>query len=161
MLYQISSVQSLSHVWLFATPWTTACQASLSITNSQSYSNSCPSSWWCHPTISSSVIPFSFHHQSFPASGSLPMSQFFSSGGQSIGVSASASVLHYNYISCGDLWSTVIFCVTCWYLRHWLFFSNKFLLLINLFFNWRTTTLQNFVFCETSTRIRRRYSHEQ
>ena len=57
------------------------------------WSNSCPSSWWCHPTISSSVIPFSSHLQSFPASGSFPMSHFFASGGQSIGVSASASVL--------------------------------------------------------------------
>ena len=60
------------------------------------YSNSCPSSQWCHPTISSSVIPFSFHLQSFPASGSFLMSQFFASGGQSIGVSASASVLPMN-----------------------------------------------------------------
>ena len=58
-------------------------------------SNSCPSSWWCHPTNSSSVIPFSCL-QSFPASGSFPMSQFFASGGQSIGVSASASVLPMN-----------------------------------------------------------------
>ena len=57
------------------------------------YSNSCPSSWWCHPTISSSVIPFSFRLQSFPASGSFRMSQFYASGVQSIGVSASASVL--------------------------------------------------------------------
>ena len=55
------------------------------------YSNSHPSSQWCHPTISSSVVPFSSHLQSFPASGS--MSQFFTSGGQSIGVSASASIL--------------------------------------------------------------------
>ena len=53
------------------------------------YSNSCPSSQWCHPTISSSVIPFSSFLQSFPASGSFPMSQFFTPGGQSIGVSAS------------------------------------------------------------------------
>ena len=59
-------------------------------------SNSCPSSRWCHPTISSSVVPFSSHLQSFPASGSFPMSQFFTSGGQSIGVSASASVLPMN-----------------------------------------------------------------
>ena len=59
-------------------------------------SNSCPSSPWCHPTISSSVIPFSSRLQSFPASGSFPMSQFFISGGQSIGVSASASVLPMN-----------------------------------------------------------------
>ena len=56
------------------------------------YSNSCPSTWWCHPTISSPVIPFSCL-QSFLASGSFPMSRFFASGGQSIGVSASASVL--------------------------------------------------------------------
>ena len=54
-------------------------------------SNSCPSRWWCHPTFSSSVAPFSSHLQSFPASGSSPMSQFFASGGQSTGVSASAS----------------------------------------------------------------------
>ena len=56
-------------------------------------SNSCPLSWWCHPTISSSVVPFSPCLQSFPASGSFPVSQFFTSGGQSIGVSTSASVL--------------------------------------------------------------------
>ena len=60
------------------------------------YSNSCPLSWWCHPTISSSVSPFSSYLQSFPASGSLQMSQFFASGGQSIRVSASASVLPMN-----------------------------------------------------------------
>ena len=60
------------------------------------YSGSCPLSQWCHTTISSSVIPFSSHLQSFPASGSFPMSQFFASGGQSIGVSASASVLPMN-----------------------------------------------------------------
>ena len=59
------------------------------------YSNSCPLSQWCHPTISSSAIPFSCL-QCFPASGSFPMSQFFSSGGQSIGASASASVLPMN-----------------------------------------------------------------
>ena len=60
------------------------------------YSNSCPLSWWCHPTISSSVVPFSSCPQSFPASGSFPMSQFFTSGSQSIGASASASVLSMN-----------------------------------------------------------------
>ena len=54
--------------------------------------NPCPSSWWCHPTISPSVVPFSSCPQSFPASGSFQMSQLFSSGGQSIGVSASTSV---------------------------------------------------------------------
>ena len=59
-------------------------------------SNSCPSNRWCHPTISSSVVPFSSCLQSFPVSGSFPVSQFFPSGGQSIGVSASASVLPMN-----------------------------------------------------------------
>ena len=60
------------------------------------YSNSCPLSWWYHPTISSSVVPLSSRLQSFPASGSFPMNQFFASGGQSIGVSASTSVLAKN-----------------------------------------------------------------
>ena len=60
------------------------------------YSNSCPLSQWCHPTISSSVVPFSSSFQSFLASGSFLMSQFFTSGGQSIGVSASTSVLPMN-----------------------------------------------------------------
>ena len=59
-------------------------------------SNSCPSSRWCHPTILSSVIPFSSGLQSFLASGSFPMSQFFTAGGQSIGVSTSTSVLPMN-----------------------------------------------------------------
>ena len=89
---QFSSVQSLSCVQLFVTPWSTAHQASLSITNSQSYALN----WWCHPTNSSSVIPFSSCLESFPALGSFPMSQFFTSGGQSIGVSASALVLPMN-----------------------------------------------------------------
>ena len=60
------------------------------------YPNPCPWSWWCHLTISSSVIPFSSYLQSFQASGSFPMSPFFASGGQSIGASASASVLPMN-----------------------------------------------------------------
>ena len=60
------------------------------------YSNSCPLHWWCHPIISSSVIPFSSCLQSFPASGSFPMSQFFASAGQITGISASASVLPMN-----------------------------------------------------------------
>ena len=60
------------------------------------YSNSCPLSWWCHSTISSSVVPLSSCLQSFPASGSIQMSQFFTSGGQSIGVPASASILPMN-----------------------------------------------------------------
>ena len=93
---QFSSVQLLSHVWLFATTWIAARQASLSITNSWVYSNSCPLNWWCHPTISSSVVPFSSCPQSLPASESFPMSQLFAWGGQSTGVSAVASVLPKN-----------------------------------------------------------------
>ena len=92
--FQFSSVQSLSHVRLFLTPWTTARQASLSITNSQSLS--CPLSQWCHPTISSSAVSLSSRLQSFPASGSVQMSQLFASAGQSIGVSPSTSVLPMN-----------------------------------------------------------------
>ena len=60
------------------------------------YSNSCPLSWWCHPTTSSSVVSFFANLKSFPASGSFQMSQFFASGGQTIGVSASASVIPMN-----------------------------------------------------------------
>ena len=95
-MMEFSSVQSFSHARLFVTPWTAAHPASLSITNSRLYSNSCPASRWCHPTISSSVVPFSSCLQSFPASGSFQMSQIFTSGGQSIGVSASTSVLPMN-----------------------------------------------------------------
>ena len=91
-----SSVQPLSRVQLSVTPWTAAHQASLSKPTPGVYSNSCPSSLWYHPAISSFIIPFSSCLQSFPASGSFPMSPFFESGGQSIGVSASASVLPMN-----------------------------------------------------------------
>ena len=80
---------------------------------SRAYSNSCPSSWWCHPTISSSVVPFSSCLQPVPASGSFPVTQFFASDGQSIGVSASTLVLLMNiqdwsplgWISCMSLQS--------------------------------------------------------
>ena len=93
----VSSVQfSRSVVSDSATWWIAARQASLSIANSRVYSNLCPSSRWCHPAISSSVIPFSSCLQSLPASGSSPMSQLFTWGGQSTGVSASASVLPMN-----------------------------------------------------------------
>ena len=92
----ISSVQSLSHAWIFVTPWTIACQASLSITN-----------FWSLLKLMSigSVMPsnhlilcrsFLFLPSTFPASGSFPTSQFFASSGQSIGLSASASVLPVN-----------------------------------------------------------------
>ena len=123
---QFSSVQSLSRVQLFATPWIAACNvaivhhqlpeftqthahrvgdaiqpSSMQCCNCPSptprvYSNSCPSSWWCHPAISSSVIPFSSCPQSLPASGSFQMSQLFAWRGQSTGVSALASVLPVN-----------------------------------------------------------------
>ena len=71
-------------------------------------SNSCPLSWWCHPTSSSSVVPFSSCPQSFPASGSLPVSQLFTSGDQSIGVLALASVFLMNN-------SGLIFCEIDWF----------------------------------------------
>ena len=73
-------VQSLSRVQLFATPRTVVCQTPLSSTISQSLLKFMSVSWWCHPTISSSVIPFSSCPQSFPASGSFPMSQLFTTG---------------------------------------------------------------------------------
>ena len=88
---QFSSVQSLSHVQLFAMDRPPGPSSTPGV-----YSNSCPLSWWCHPTISSSVIPFSSHLQSFPASGSFLMNQFFTSDDQSIGISASTSVLSMN-----------------------------------------------------------------
>ena len=89
-----NSVQSLSCVRLFVTPQHTRppCPSP----TPGVYSNSCPLSQWCHPTMLSSVIPFSSCLQSFPASGSFPVSRFFASGGQSIGISASASVLPMN-----------------------------------------------------------------
>ena len=93
---QFSSIQSLSCVWLFVTPWTANSRPPGPSPTPGVYPNSCPFSWWCHPTISSSVVPFSSCPQSFPASGSFQMSQLFESGGQSIGVSASASVLPMN-----------------------------------------------------------------
>ena len=78
------------------TRWTAACQVSLSFTISQSLLKLIPLNQWCHPTISSSAAPFSCCLQSFPASGSFPMSWPFITGGQSIGASALASVLPMN-----------------------------------------------------------------
>ena len=95
-LNQFCSDQSLSDAQLFATPWTAARQASLSMTNSWACSNSCPLSRWFHPAISSSAVPFFSSLQSSLASGSFPVSQFFASGGQSIGALSSASVLPMN-----------------------------------------------------------------
>ena len=93
-----SSVQSLrpSCVWFFATHGLQHSSLPCPSPTPGACSNSCPSRWWCHPTITSSAIPISSCLQSFPASGSFPMSQFFISGGPSIGVSASASVLPMN-----------------------------------------------------------------
>ena len=90
------SVQSLSHVQLFVTPWTAAHQASLSITNSQSLLKLMSIELVMPSNHLILVVPFSSCLQSFPATGSFPMSQFFASGGQSIGVSASAPVLPKN-----------------------------------------------------------------
>ena len=90
-----SEVSQFSRVQLFAIPWNTACQASLSPTP-RVYSNSHPLRWWYHPTISSSVVPFSSCLKSSPASGSFQRSQLFPSSGKSIGVSASTSVLPMN-----------------------------------------------------------------
>ena len=95
-IVQFSSIQSLSRVWLCATLWTWALQDSLSITNSRSLLKLRSTGMMMHPNISSSVVQFSSHLQSFPALGSFQMSQFFTSGSQSTGVSASASVLPMN-----------------------------------------------------------------
>ena len=92
----MSSVQSLSHVQLFVTPWTAACQASLSITNSWNPPKPMSIESVMPSPISCSVVPFSSCPQSFPASGSFQMSQLFTSGDQSIGVSALTSVLPVN-----------------------------------------------------------------
>ena len=84
-MQKFSSVQLLSCIWLPATPWTAAHQASCPSPNPKVYSNSCPLSRWCHPTVSPSVVPCSSYFQSFPQSGSFQMSQFFTLGGQSVG----------------------------------------------------------------------------
>ena len=91
-----SSGHPLNRVRLFATPWTAARQVSLFITNSRSPPKLMSIDQWCHPPISSTVIPFSSRFQSFQVSGSFSMSQLLASGGQRIGVSASTSVLPMN-----------------------------------------------------------------
>ena len=93
---QFSSVQSFSRVRLFATPWSQHARPPCPSPTPGVHSDSCPSSQWCHPAISSSVVPFSSCPQSLPASESFLMSQLFAWDGQSIGVSASASVLPKN-----------------------------------------------------------------
>ena len=97
-LQHLSSVQ-FSHSVVSESLWPHGLQHARPLCPSPTpriYSNSCPLSWWYHPTISSSVVPFSSCHQSLPASGYFPVSQLFASRGQSIGVSASASVLSMN-----------------------------------------------------------------
>ena len=105
--YQFSSVAQ--SCLTLCNPMECSTPASLSITSTGPCANSWPSSQWCHPNISSSVIPFSSCLQSFSASGSFPRSQFFASDGQSIGVSASASVLPIN--------------IQNWFLLDWLVWS--------------------------------------
>ena len=95
----IVSVSQFSHSVMSDSLWTHGLQharPTCPLSTSTVYSNSTPLRWWCHPTISSFVVLFSFCLQSFPASGSFPRSQSFTSGGLSIGVSASASVLPMN-----------------------------------------------------------------
>ena len=98
-----ATLQSLSHVQLFVIPQTAARQLPCPSPSPRLCSNPCPSSQWCHPTISSSVVPFSPCLQSCPASGSSPTSQLFASGGLSIGASASASVLPMKWTPRTDL----------------------------------------------------------
>ena len=92
LTFQLSSVQSLSHVQLFVTHGLQHARPPCPSPTPGVYPNSCPLSWWCHPAISSSVAPSPPAPKSLPASGSFPMSQLFTWGGQSTGVSASASV---------------------------------------------------------------------
>ena len=95
-MFSLSVVQSLSRVQLLVTRGLQHARPPCPSLSPRACSNPCPLSRWCHPAISSSATPFSSCLQSSPASGSFPMSQFFASGGQSIGASASASVLPMN-----------------------------------------------------------------
>ena len=94
--YQFRSVQLLSWIRVFATPLLQYTRLPCPSLSPSICSNSCPLCQWCHPNISSSVMPFSSCLQSFPASGSFPMSQLFAWGGQIIAVSASSSILPMN-----------------------------------------------------------------
>ena len=94
--YVLFVVQSFGHVQLFATHGQHLSRLPCPSSSPEACSNWGPSSWWCHPTILSSVVPFSSCLQSLPASGSFRRSQFFTSGGQNIGASASASVFPAN-----------------------------------------------------------------
>ena len=102
---ELSSVQLLSHVRLFATPWITRppCPSP----TPGVYSNPRPSSRWCHPAILYSVVPFSSCPQSLPVLGSFPMSQLFAWGGQTIGVSALTSVLPFFFFLWNIPWNII------------------------------------------------------
>ena len=108
---QFSSVAQLCTT--LRNPMDCSMPGSLSNASTRVYSNSCPLSQWCHPTISSSVVPCSCHLQSFPAIPSFLMSQFFASGGQSIGLSASESVLP-GLISFRMDWLDLLVKGCCW-----------------------------------------------
>ena len=95
-MFVVAAVQSLNHVQVFVTHGLQHTRLPCPSLSPRVCSNSCLLSKWCHPTILWSVIPFSSCLQSFPASGSFPMSQLFASGGPSIGALASASVLPMN-----------------------------------------------------------------
>ena len=92
----VTVIKSLSHVWLFATPWTAAARLPCPLPSPEVCSNSCALSQWCHPTIWSSVVPFSPCLQSFPATECFLMSQLITSYGQSIEASVLALVLPMN-----------------------------------------------------------------
>ena len=113
-IHTISSVKLLSRIQLFLNAWTAATRPPCSSPTHRACSNSCPSSQWCLSTISSSVIPFFSCLQSFPALGSFQMSQFFILGGQSTGISASASFLPMNV----QYWSPLG-------LTGWIFLQSK------------------------------------
>ena len=96
IVLHFSSFQSLNSVWPHVTPWPQPARPPCPTPTLGVDPNPCPLTWWCHPAISSSVVPFSSCPQSCPALGSFQMSQLFPSGSRSIGVSASTSVLPMN-----------------------------------------------------------------
>ena len=111
LIRAIVVVQSQSRVQLFVAPWTATLQVPYPSLSPGVCSNSCPLNEWCHPTISSSLVPFSSCPQSFPTSRSFPMSWLFTSGGQNIGASALALVLPMNTQSWFPLGLTGLICL--------------------------------------------------
>ena len=132
----IFTLCSLIGIWcsVFVTPWAAARQASLSFTLSHSLLILMSLSRWCHPAISSSVVPSSSCPWFFPASGSFPVSQLFTSGGQSIGASASAPVLPMNIQGWFPLGLTGLISLACWFILlccnyiSYFFFKRNFLI---------------------------------